>query len=142
MKRSPSSSYSVYKVIENGKVPEKVIEDFKKFCDFVSEQSKTASKYTHYDKLAEWSGTVFGYVDKMLKKYKFVNGGAAMGIPQNPEANFWWLIYSVVSNVIYSPHLKSEVVSHHSSAYERNEALIMELSDIVELNGIFNGLDK
>ena len=136
MIKSPLYSYSVFKCIEAGPVSEKVMTDLKKFYEFVDNQTSTASKHTHYYDLDKWSDLIFSYVNKMLNKYKFVNGGRAMGIEQNPEANFWWMIYSVVSNVIYSPHLKTTVVSHHSSAFERNEALKLEITDII------NGLNK
>jgi hypothetical protein len=105
--------------------------DLQDFKLLVEKLRITASKKTHYQDLDKWSNEVHEYVGNMLKKYGFVNG--------NPEANalipdvsFWWNIYCLLSNVIYSPHLVSEVSSHHSSAFERNEALIKEIDDILK----------
>ena len=73
----------------------------------------------------------------MLKKYGFVNGEPEINA-KNFKATFWWQIYDLVSNIIYSPNLKTEVFSHHSSAYERNEALIIEVNYILQNININN----
>lgn len=124
-------SYSVLETINS--LPEASIDavnDLREFVDFLNALSNTASKKTHYHELNVWSNSAFNYVHNRLKKYGFVNGDPEANA-KNPDATFWWKIYSIVSNVIYSPHLKSEVAYHHSSAFERNEALILEIKDVL-----------
>lgn len=105
------------------------VTDFKRMCIGMRD---TASKKTHYQDLNQWSDVVFGYVHKMLKKTGFKNGRPEENA-KNPSATLWWAIYGVVGNITYSPYLKTEVARHHSSAWERNEALIKELQDLTEL---------
>lgn len=106
------------------------VTDLQYFVGVLEKLRETASKKTHYGDLNLWSDAAFGYVHDMLKKHKFVSGDPEANALL-PDATFWWKVYSIVSNVIYSPHLKSEVAYHHSSAYERNEALIKEIEDVL-----------
>lgn len=106
------------------------VTDLQTFVVFLESFRLTASKETHYKKLEHWTGPVYNYAHNMLKKYGFVNGDPEAN-NKNPDARFWWSVYNIVSNVIYSPHLKSEVANHHSSAYDRNEALILEIQDVL-----------
>jgi hypothetical protein len=103
--------------------------DFETYISLVNNLSSTTSKKYFYDGLNEWNHNVYNYVHDMLKKYGFVNGDIETN-RKNPCAMFWWEIYQVVGNIIYSPFLKTESVPHHSSAFERNEALIKELYNI------------
>ncbi len=65
----------------------------------------------------------------MLNKYGFVNGGPN----QNPEARFWWsTVYNTMSHITYSKYLETKTARHHASAFERNEALVKELKDIMK----------
>ena len=105
--------------------------DVDQFLSFLEAQRDTASKITHYDRRSFWSDHVFGFVRNCLTKYGFVNAGAAMGIKQNPNADFWWKIYGLISNVCYSANLRSKVANHHSSAWERNEALITDVKILI-----------
>ena len=132
IKQKPTRmSYSVLETINalsNASLD--AVTDLQYFVGVLEKLRKTASKRTHYGDLNLWSNAVFGYVHDMLKKHKFVNGDPEANTLL-PDAMFWWKVYSIVSNVIYSPHLKSEVAYHHSSAYERNEALILEINDVL-----------
>jgi hypothetical protein len=124
-------SYRVEEALQ-AEVGQQAFDDLLKYLELLESLRETACKETHYEKLDEWNGKAYGFVHDMLKKHRFINGGAAMGLEQPRDANFWWMIYSVVSNVCYSRHLKTEVANHHASAWERNEALIADIRDIIE----------
>jgi hypothetical protein len=106
------------------------VTDLRDFIEFLDHLSHKASKKTHYHELDYWRNATFGFVREKLTKYGFINGDPEANA-KNSDATFWWKVYSILSNVIYSPHLKSEVTYHHSSAYERNEALILEIEDVL-----------
>ena len=122
-------SYSVEELSKTEKPSIITINDFNGFKLLLEKLSKTASTNTHYDKLDEWSEQVYKYVHTMLEKNGFVNGDVEAN-KGNVDANFWFSIYGVVSSVIYSPHFKTKVAPHHSSAWERNEALKKEINDV------------
>lgn len=89
-----------------------------------------ASTKTHYDRLDEWSKPIYDFIHTMLDISEFANGHPEKNT--SSECIFWFTIYKLMSSIIYSPNLKTEVANHHSSAYERNEALIKELEYIME----------
>lgn len=97
----------------------------------VIEWQNTASKRTHYDQLEDWSNPAYGFIHDMLHKYGFVNGDPEANA-KNANASFWWNVYGLLGSIIYSPYLKSEVAYHHSSAFERNRALLAELNIILD----------
>ena len=107
-------------------------QELTEFMELLRSLSETASKETHYHKLDEWSDAVYGFVHKKLDEHGFINGGAAMGKEQPRDAEFWWKVYAIVGSVIYSPNLNSVTEYHHSSAWERNEALLADVSDLIE----------
>lgn len=109
-------------------VSKECIQDLHQYHHKVIEWQNTASKKTHYNDLNLWSDEAYDFIHQMLKKYGFVNG--------DPEAHFWWQVYGLLSSIIYSPYLKSEVAYHHSSAFERNRALLGELNDFLLLYNI------
>ena len=124
-------SYSVLETINS--LPNASIDavnDLKAYVDYLEGLRAIASEKTHYHELNVWSNKAFEFVHAMLKKYGFVSGDPEANA-LNPDASFWWKVYSIVSNVIYSPHLKTQVAYHHSSAYERNEALMLEINDVL-----------
>lgn len=123
------SAQEARKVI--GNASKEAVDDLRLFKTLIEGLSETASKKTHYQDLDKWDHSVYEYLHEMLKKYGFVNGNPDANA-LIPDANFWWKIYGVVSSVIYSPHLKSEVSSHHSSAFERNSALVFEITDVLK----------
>jgi hypothetical protein len=106
------------------------IVDMIRFCEGLRE---TSSKRTHYDRLNEWSDEVYGYIREKLAKFGHVSGSLVN--VASPNLSLWFEIYGLMSSVSYSPYLETQVARHHSSAYERNEALIMELK---ELNSLIN----
>lgn len=108
-----------------------VKKDLKAYYELLQSLSSTASKGTHYDKLNEWSDEAYGYIHTMLKKYGFKNGEPEEN-KKNVNASFWWAIYGALSSIHYSPYLKTQVALHHSSAWERNEAMIAEMKVIVD----------
>jgi len=93
--------------------------------------SSIACKSTHYEHLNDWSDRVYDYVRLMLKHNKFKNGDVAAN-NKNPGARFWFNMYCMVGDIIYSPNLQSEVAPHHSSAYSRNEAFKAEVKIILD----------
>ena len=101
--------------------------DLSKFLADLYELDKTASKGTHYDRLDVWLEAVNRGVRNNLEKYGFVNASKE----QNDDAAFWWLIYQVVGGVCHSVHMKTSVANHHASAWERNQALIKDVEDII-----------
>lgn len=108
-------------------------QDFKEFFELVKEQSVNASKRTHYDRLNEWSKPIWDRIHFLLEKYGFKNGEREEN-QKNPNVVFWCFVYEMFSNIIYSPNLKTQTAHHHSSAYERNEAMIFELSEVFRIN--------
>ena len=109
--------------------------DIKEYLSLIKELSNTASKKTHYDNLNVWSDAAYPFIHDRLKKYGFANGQPEVN-KKNPNASLWWMIYQLLSNITYSPNLRTEVSSHHSSAFERNEAMRMDLEKLIEKLGI------
>jgi hypothetical protein len=107
-------------------------QELTEFLELLRGLSKTASKQTHYHKLDEWSDAVYGFVHKKLEEHGFINAAPLKGLEQPRDAEFWWKVYAIVGSVCYSPHLKTQVAWHHSSAWERNEALMADISDLIE----------
>ena len=124
-------SYRLKKALETP-VGEQAFDDLKKYLEYLIGLRETACKETHYTRLDEWNVKAYGFIHKMLDKYGFINGGAAMSLEQPRDAEFWWGIYSVVSGVCYSRNLKTSVANHHASAWERNEALIADIEQLIE----------
>jgi len=116
-------SYDMKECLDCVNVSNESLIDLSNYLNLINELSITASKNTHYEKLDEWSTLVYDYIHKMLNKYGFVQAVQE----QNPDAEFWWCLYGLLSNIIYSPNLITEVSNHHSSAFERNEALKLDL---------------
>ena len=120
-------SHRVDKCLE-AETSQESFDDLRGFLEGLQALDKIASKGTHYDRLSEWSDAVYAYVHNKLEKYDFIQASKE----QNQDATFWFLIYQVVGNVCYSKHMKSQTAVHHSSAWERNRALIADIEDILE----------
>jgi hypothetical protein len=124
-------SHRVQEIINNSEnVSDKCKHDLLVYLNLINELSKTASKKTHYVNLEEWTSSAYGFIHKMLKKYKFVNGDPEAN-SKLPNASFWWNIFWILSSIQYSPNLNTNVEPHHSSAWERNEALKLDIEYIV-----------
>jgi len=96
------------------------------------------SKETHYNGLDEWRRFVYEMIHHALHKHGFVNGNPEANA-KNKDATFWNEVYGIAGSIIYSPYLVTDVANHHSSAYERNKALICELGlviDSMKLNNV------
>lgn len=123
-------AYAVEKCFKNSNmVSDAAIADLQPFQELLETLTKTASKKTHYDNLDKWSEQVFKYIHKMLKKYRFKNGG----LEQPVDARFWWNVYDIASSCVYSPNLETQVATHHASAFERNESLKKDIKQLQEL---------
>ena len=114
--------------VEN--VSPKTLDDLMAFRARLDILGQSASHMTHYNRLDEWTTPMHLIIREALVSSGFVNGQP--DINKNiPDVKFWWSIYGVASNIIYSQHLKSQVAHHHSSAFERNEALKAEIDTIL-----------
>ncbi len=125
-------SYRVEKCLEL-ETSVKSFNDLSIFLTELIELDETASKETHYHELDKWMDPVYGLIRKQLEKYGFIEAAPSKGKTQPMDAEFWWAIYAVLSSVCYSMHLKSQTAYHHSSAWERNQALMGDIQDIIEL---------
>jgi hypothetical protein len=74
-------------------------------------------------------------VRNKLNKYGFINASPE----QNDDAAFWWLIYGLVNGACDSVYMKTTGSRHHASAWERNQALMADIEDIISFkNPILN----
>lgn len=125
-------------LIENTNPDHVELQDITKLKEMVKDSSLTASKKTHYHGLNDWSRPIWDYIHNMLDKHGFKNGNMETN-RKNPKASFWWSVYGIFGNIIYSPNLQTEVSTHHSSAWERNEAFNKELE--ILMLGLFEKSD-
>ncbi|MGZ7506461.1 hypothetical protein [Vibrio parahaemolyticus] len=107
--------------------------DFLEFLQLVD--SSNPSTQTHYTGLDEWSEPIYERIRGEMYKHGFISGDVE-GNKQKPLGQFWFGVYSILSKITYSPNLNSEVADHHSSAKERNDALMIELNYIKTALGI------
>jgi hypothetical protein len=107
------------------------IADLHELHHLVIKQQEIASKKTHYEDLDKWSSVIYGLIHDKLEKYGFENGNVEKNF-KNADVSFWWNIYGLVGNIIYSPNLKTKVQYHHASAFERNRALLAEINEILD----------
>ena len=103
----------------------------REFFEFLQSLEKIASKNTHYDRLDDWNAHVDKFVHKALKEYGFKNGDAEHN-DKHPDIRFWWYIYGIVGSIYLSPNLETAGERHHSSAYDRNMALEVEVKHILD----------
>jgi hypothetical protein len=129
MDENKKISYAVRMISDVRGVSDKARRHLLKFIKLAESKQDSASKRTHYDRLNEWSDEIYDFIHEALKKFGFVNGDPVKN-SENPDASFWWGIYGMMSSLIYSRYLETKTANHHSSAYERNRALIMELYDL------------
>lgn len=114
-------------------ISSKCWELFKGFCSVVKSQENIASHNTHYDHLDDWYNPIRNYIHDTLYRVGFKNGDPEYN-HKFPDIRFWWLVYGIEGNIIWSPNLVSFGANHHSSAYERAFALRIELSAILQAN--------
>ncbi|HAS5778540.1 TPA: hypothetical protein I7E95_002498 [Vibrio cholerae] len=110
-----------------------IYHDFVDFLQLVD--SSSPSTQTHYTGLDEWSKPIYEHIRGEMYKHGFINGDVDAN-KQKPLVGFWFSVYSILANIIYSPNLNSEVADHHSSAKERKDALMMELEYVKNTLGI------
>lgn len=100
--------------------------DLANFAQWLQDASVWASKQTHYQDLDIWFNTVNRIIQANLDKYGFINGVG----PTNNDSKLWWCIYAL--DPTSSPNLQTSVASHHASAWERNQVLIMEIEYLID----------
>lgn len=94
--------------------------------DLACEATDTASKGHFYTGLDDWSKPIYQFIRERMERFGFVNGERT----QKPDAAYWVCMFQLFSSITFSSrHLKTEVVRHHASAWERNEAFKAELTD-------------
>jgi len=93
----------------------------------------TASKRGFYDRLVEYNKPISDHIHGALTDAGFANGEPAKNTPEaNPDAAFWWALYNTWCNIVYSPNHMSIHPNHHSTAFDRNEALIAEIEYLID----------
>lgn len=127
--KSCSFWYEIY-LKEIGNISKESLVSLNDFIKLTEDLKKVASKETHYHNLDIWMKPVYEFVNNELSRVGFRN----VEIEYNdsyPDIRFWWSIYRLLSSITYSPNLKSITEIHHSSAYERNDALNKDLKYIL-----------
>lgn len=128
-------NHRIDEILEVKGASSEALNDIKDYLEIITSLSDTASKKTHYDNLNEWSTKAYDFIHLSLKKYGFANGQPEVN-KKNPNALLWWNIYGMLSSITYSPNIRTEVSLHHSSAFERNEAMRMDLELLIKKLGI------
>jgi hypothetical protein len=100
--------------------PATLIDDLNNFKKLLEDWTTKASKETHYYRLNYWEKAVLQFIVPKLDSD-----------PSLYSYMFWLNMYKTVNSIALSPHLKTNVKRHHSSAYERNQALLVELNSIL-----------
>lgn len=101
------------------------LEDFIVFLE-----SMKPSPKPRYVELDEWQDPVREKIDKYLK----ANGHIPNDRHHNessPVIMFWRTVYSTISFITSSAFIETKVARHHASAKSRNNALIKELSVVL-----------
>jgi len=125
-------SYQCGKILSCTKgVSDLAVINLKELLELVRKSESTASKNYFYDKIDEWSDPLYDFISKTLKKFGFKNGNREYN-DRFPDIVFWWEIYGLISSTIYSPNLQTKTENHHSSAYERNCVLEIELQYVLD----------
>ena len=130
-KESINCYHGTKELIEKTNPSDVELQDIMELKEMVKNSFDTASKKTHYHNLDEWSKPIWNHIHEMLHKHGFISGDPEANL-KNLKASFWWGIYKIFSNIIYSPNLVTEVSLHHSSAWERNQAFHKELEILME----------
>lgn len=99
--------------------PATLIDDLNDFKRLLEDWTTKASKETHYYGLNYWENAVLKFITTKLQDQSSLN------------YLFWLNLYKTANTIHLSPHLKTNVKRHHSSAYERNQALLVELNSIL-----------
>lgn len=106
-------------------------ESVKELLSLCYKLRETASKNYGYDRLNEWSKPISDLISTILYRHGFKNGEKEYN-DTLPDVVYIWKVYETWTLIIYSPNLKTKVANHHASAYERNEAFIIELENLLK----------
>lgn len=99
--------------------------------DLVFNASDTAHRNHSYEGLDEWSKPIHTFIRERMERFGFVNGEKT----QKSDAKYWLCVFELFTHITFSRHLKTDMVRHQASAFERNEAFKAELRDwIVRIN--------
>ncbi|HHJ3081405.1 TPA: hypothetical protein ACPVZG_005302 [Vibrio parahaemolyticus] len=109
---------------------DEIIEETKALIEVCKNSKPT--KRTHYTDLDKWIDQLSKFTCEKFYGYGFVNGDREAN-KNNYPVRYWCKLDSLIVDIIWSPHLNSEVSNHHSSAYSRNEAYITELELILKI---------
>jgi len=96
---------------------------FQKYLESLSVSNESNWVSKDYD---VWVKGCSDYTRKMMAKHQNFHA----------DYEFWKHIYMLLTNIIYSPNLKTRYVTHDSTAFERNEALKYEIRYLVQSHKI------
>lgn len=119
-------SHNTEQAIEISNISLNCYHDLHMFALWLDYARDWASKETHYQNLDQWFKNINQCIHNNLNKYGFINGKG----PTNNDSKLWWTIYQIDPTT--SPNLKTTVENHHSSAFERNEVMIIEIEKIIK----------
>lgn len=109
---------------------DEIIEETKALIEVCKNSNPT--KKTHYTNLDTWLDQLNKFTNEKFYSYGLINGDREAN-KDNYPVRYWCKLTSLIVEIIWSPHLKSEVSHHHSSAHSRNEAYIAELQLILKI---------
>jgi hypothetical protein len=97
-----------------------ILDEFNEFKKLLEHWTEKASKETHYYRLNYWENAVLKFIMAKLQDQNSQN------------YSFWLNLYKTANTIHLSPHLKTYVKRHHASAYDRNQAFLLEINSIVD----------
>lgn len=95
---------------------------------WLEEASEWASLNTHYQNLNDWADPLDKEIHKNLDRFVYSFFRDKNTIPN--DVRLWFEIYQL--DPCWSPNLVTKAEPHHSSAYERNQCLLMEINYLLE----------
>lgn len=99
--------------------------ELESFVDFLKKTEP--SKKTHYIELLDWTRPINVYTNDMICNYESVSKNSASDL-NNPMLGLWIEIHDLLSDITWSPLLKSDATErHHASAKARCDAMIKEI---------------
>lgn len=138
MTKLPDISPTIIRALQLNGVSDQAKNGVWELLTLVEKQSDTANRGHFYDGLDEWSKPIYAYIRERMVSHGFVNGQKEQPV----DARYWLTMFELFSHTTMSKHLKTEMVRHQASAYERNEAFKAELQDWVKYIDLRPGLVK
>ena len=118
-------SYQLEKCMEIDSISLSCYHELCNFAKWLQDACDWTDRRTHYQGLDEWLTPKNQIISKNLDKFGFINGKGST----NNDSAFWWVIHQL--EPCYSLNLVTEVSSHHSSAWERNNCMLIEIEHLI-----------